>query len=55
MTQIEIEYINKLNEYIRKADKLMGNWESSHIELTKLREEISKLESEIVLNENWIE
>lgn len=55
MTQLELDYINKLKEYIKKADKLMGNWENSHIELTKLRQEIGLMEDEIIFNDNWIE
>ena len=36
----------KQKEYINQCNKLMGNWESSHISLIKLRAELSLLEKE---------
>jgi hypothetical protein len=40
----EKQIIEKLKEYIKECDRLMGNWESSHISLVNLRAEISALE-----------
>lgn len=41
------ELIAKMEEYIETSNKLMGNWESSHILLVNIRQEIDRLKKEI--------
>ena len=43
MTDTEIKYVKKLKAYIKKCDKILGEWECSEISLTKLRREIAEL------------
>ena len=43
MTDTEIKYVEKLKAYIKKCDKILGEWECSEISLTKLRREIEEL------------
>lgn len=43
MTATEIKYVEKLKAYIKKCDKILGEWECSEISLTKLRREIEEL------------
>ena len=47
MTQLELDYIKSLKDYIKIVDDIIGNWEMSNIRLNKIRQKISELEKQV--------